>query len=185
MTTWGKVEDFKHFLPRLFEIQTFSPDWLTDAEVLFGKLDYAKWHTWPTKEQSAIRDFLHWFWAYSLTTTSGLSNIEERLCSIAQAGEDMTPFLRYWLENLTPTASKHLADLVFINAHHLTVNGRLSNAFWDGHDKEMKQVTAWLNMPATAEAFEESVVNEKLVETDSAEMQSALMFFATMKAAIK
>src|SRR5438093_641899 len=42
LLTWGDVEDFKHFLPRLFELLTF--DVLeTDPEVLLSKLRYAGW----------------------------------------------------------------------------------------------------------------------------------------------
>ena len=44
LTTWGDVNDFRHFLPRLFELiffDNFSID--VDAESLFRKLPYGKY----------------------------------------------------------------------------------------------------------------------------------------------
>ena len=177
MTTWGEVEDFKHFLPRLFEIKTFSPRRHTDSEVLFGKLDYGNWHGWPIEEQTAVREFLHAFWSYSLTVTAHDWNIEQRLCSIAQTGEDLTPFLSHWTNHLSPTALMHLIGLVCDNANQLTLNGNLSNSFWSEHKKEMQKVIAWIINPGTAKAFEEAILNEPPTDIDSAEMESALIFF--------
>src|SRR5687768_13278272 len=49
LTTFGDVEDFKHFLPRLFEI-TVEDDFAYDTAILFGKLKYADWQNWDEKE---------------------------------------------------------------------------------------------------------------------------------------
>ena len=182
MSTWGSVEDFKHFLPRLFEIQTFGPDWLTDSEVLFGKLDYGHWLTWPVAEQSAIENFLHTYWAFSLTKESWIDNVEIWLCSIAQCVTDLSAYLRYWLDNLDKSATWHLADLVYGNNYSVAAKSKLGNAFWDTRDEQMKQVISWLQNPATAKAFQEAVVKNNFVHNNSPEVQSALMFFSTSAA---
>jgi hypothetical protein len=56
MTTFGDENDFKHFLPRIFELYVFdhvgAPDCLF---VFFGKLDHATWTTWPPAEVVAVR----------------------------------------------------------------------------------------------------------------------------------
>jgi hypothetical protein len=58
MTTWGDGNDFRHFLPRLFELQASATPIPIDNEILFGKLRYARWRTWPSVEQQAVQTFL-------------------------------------------------------------------------------------------------------------------------------
>lgn len=60
MTTWGEVEDFKHFLPRIFELMTISS--FSDI-ITLEKLEYGEWHTWDKTETDAIKEFLLAWWA--------------------------------------------------------------------------------------------------------------------------
>jgi hypothetical protein len=62
MFTWGDVEDFKHFLPRLLELTATEGFLGPDTESLYGRLAYAKFDTWPEAEQTAVRAFAmaHW-----------------------------------------------------------------------------------------------------------------------------
>jgi hypothetical protein len=62
MTTWGDVEDFKHFLPRIFELASAS-GFVVDTAVLLGKLEYGNWSDWPENEQMAIKEILIAWWA--------------------------------------------------------------------------------------------------------------------------
>jgi hypothetical protein len=59
MTAFGDEDDFRHFLPRLFELYVLdhagAPHTLF---MLFGKLDYARWTTWPVDEAAAVRRFI-------------------------------------------------------------------------------------------------------------------------------
>ncbi|MDI9309761.1 MAG: hypothetical protein QM535_06065 [Limnohabitans sp.] len=61
MTTWGNVEDFKHFLPRIFELLS-TGNLLVDTFIVLGKLEYAKWTTWKETEQEVIKVFLLEWW---------------------------------------------------------------------------------------------------------------------------
>lgn len=61
MTTWGDTDDFKHYLPRIFELLS-TTDFIVDTFVVLGKLDYGKWTTWATEEQKVIKDFLLAWW---------------------------------------------------------------------------------------------------------------------------
>src|SRR3954469_10678436 len=47
ITTWGSVDDFKHFLPRILQISAHPHQhfWV-DVEIVFGKLGYAQFETW-------------------------------------------------------------------------------------------------------------------------------------------
>lgn len=60
--TWGGEEDFKHYLPRIFEL-TAKGELMVDTFVIIGKLEYAKWHTWKDDEQQAVREFIIQWWA--------------------------------------------------------------------------------------------------------------------------
>ncbi len=46
MTTWGTVEDFKHFLPRIFELFALESNKFLWSNLIIEKLDYADWYNW-------------------------------------------------------------------------------------------------------------------------------------------
>ena len=50
VTTWGDEYDFKHFLPRILELW----DDCVSHDMLFMKLQYLHWETWPPQEKDAI-----------------------------------------------------------------------------------------------------------------------------------
>jgi len=59
MTTFGAVEDFKHFLPRLLELLTVEPFLgAADLRVVLGKLVHGRWRGWIPAEQLAVERFL-------------------------------------------------------------------------------------------------------------------------------
>src|SRR5207244_42200 len=68
--TWGTGDDFKHFLPRIFELLTTKPDPgldLDTAASIFGRLSYeswcsTRWRTWPKEEQAAISGYFQAVW---------------------------------------------------------------------------------------------------------------------------
>lgn len=57
----GDVEDFKHYLPRIFELLS-TTDFVVDTFVVLGKLNYGNWTCWPVDEQNAIKVFLLSWW---------------------------------------------------------------------------------------------------------------------------
>jgi hypothetical protein len=59
MTTWGDVGDFKHFLPRILELLALDPTEVCgwDVEIAIGKVDYAKWNSWPEEERAPVIRF--------------------------------------------------------------------------------------------------------------------------------
>jgi len=59
LTSFGDADDLRHFLPRLLELYVLdhagAPHTLF---MLFHKLQFAKWTTWPADEGEAVRRFL-------------------------------------------------------------------------------------------------------------------------------
>ncbi len=98
LTTWGDENDFRHFLPRLFELAADEPDSCLDVQVLFGKLHYGGWQSWPEREQEAISKYLQALWSTTLSGEVEASQIEERLCCLGRATDDIEPFLQTWIE---------------------------------------------------------------------------------------
>lgn len=55
MTTFGDVGDFKHFLPRIFELYV-TDYWNApcDFGLFLAKLEYSGWATWPENEREVV-----------------------------------------------------------------------------------------------------------------------------------
>src|SRR5215472_3730060 len=61
--TWGDTNDFRHFLPRVFELLIFAKDYtFTDREIVLSKLYHGEWRNWPAEEQKAVQEFLVELW---------------------------------------------------------------------------------------------------------------------------
>jgi hypothetical protein len=157
MTTWGSEDDFKHFLPRLFEIVAREGEDFTDAEIVLAKLAYGKWRSWPRDEQAAIEDFFHALWLDVLSRHPHPLSADSCLCAIAGSVQDMSFYLDAWSAATPLPAMMHLAEFVVGNASGLagTKSGvRLANAFWSDRPVQAKQVWDWLRAPARAEQLE-------------------------------
>ena len=57
MTTWGSVNDFKHFLPAIFE-RSLGGQLGTPFEIVLGKLGYGEFENRPEHEKAAVRTWL-------------------------------------------------------------------------------------------------------------------------------
>lgn len=111
LNTWGDVDDLRHFLPRLLELALRGDG---DLHGLFAKLRQAGWTDWPEDERDALRACLSVWWE------DGLSSGERPdvpLETLAEAGDDLGPYLESWWGRSTPQALWALADLVSEVAH--------------------------------------------------------------------
>ena len=156
---FGDADDFKHFLPRLFEILLEQSSDLVAPEILLSKLTKALWYEWPMAEQTAISNFLTAFWANGLSEYPGHFDVETSLCAIAQAVEDVTPFLNYWIEPAKLSYRQHLTDFLqtqLDSINFLLKQRRLSNPWWEDRLEQSRQVILWLEAPTTSEKLETS-----------------------------
>ncbi len=165
LLTWGNEVDFKHFLPRLFEIipDADTPGW-ADTAVIFAKLHYANWREWPEVEQTAVEHYLSALWIYCITSADDAYVIDDVLCGIAHAVNNMAPYLNSWTAS-GMVGLNRLAQFIIHEAQSLAKNGKLSNSFWRdrkdpangfGHDRtaQMNQVIEWLLSPDVRELLE-------------------------------
>ena len=150
MTTWGGTEDFKHFLPRLFELVIAEESIVDeiDAEVLFGKLSYARWQQWPLQEQSAVKDYLDTLWLFLLSRSPEAVTLDSFVCAYGQAVEDLTPYLEAWENTHTLFSLGHYFDFLDWNETELQKRN-LRNAFWSPRREQMQQVADWASSSQT------------------------------------
>src|SRR5262249_5780030 len=66
LLVWGDVDDFKHFLPRIFELVVTNGREFADQPIVFKKLYHAEWRYWPQAEQLAIEHFFRALWIWVL-----------------------------------------------------------------------------------------------------------------------
>lgn len=169
LTTWGEEEDFKHFLPRLFELA--ADELLYDGgdlmiETLFDKLHYTHWKNWPANERQAFAEFLHAMWARALTLECDAGQV---LCCIAQTEIELTGFLDHWLYRSGNAGIRKLVEFGNDKLGDLTKYRVIKDAYWDDHNAQVAEVSQWLLAEPTLKHLEEhSVANAGEVGSEQA-----------------
>jgi hypothetical protein len=147
--TWGTGDDFKHFLPRIFELVTNLADPALDLDTaasIFGRLNYeswcsTRWRTWRKEEQSVLSDYFEVVWETVL-----LSDLEdlpfdaahEWIAAIAQAEHDLSKYLDRWLQADSPNAHRSLAAMIVQQG--LPNAKSPSGGYWAGHREQWNAV---------------------------------------------
>lgn len=77
------------------------------------------------------------------------------LCAIAQATDDLSPYLQMWRADRSRTGLRHLADFVADTLDSVMENGTLG-AWWKDRAAQA-QVKEWLTDPATTQRLKEEI----------------------------
>ena len=117
MTTWGNTEDFKHFLPRIYELLV-SEELKIDSSAILGKLNYGKWQSWPDEEKNAIKQFLLAWWAGMTKHTPFFD--KETITEIYNLTGDIDELLYYWVICLDDYSFANYIDLIYCYYSDLT-----------------------------------------------------------------
>lgn len=67
ITTFGDIEDFKHFLPRILELMQNSNSNILEDFITYEKLNYSEWGTWNEDEINAIDNYFLALWEDVIT----------------------------------------------------------------------------------------------------------------------
>ena len=144
LATWGEARDLKHFLPRVLELIATDDCAAFELEAFFGKLRVANWADWPKHEREAVDHYFQALWEACLSSADGSAWVDELLCALGRAINDLTPFLKTWENCRATNGYAHLHAFLDWNAGALLKKRRLSNAFWSDAEEQMDQVIRWL-----------------------------------------
>jgi len=112
MTTWGEVNDFKHFLPRIFDLLASDTQTL-EVFVVFDKLEYGQWKQWSIKEQESIKLFLISWWANSTLSEQKFQG--DNFLYFIRALDQVQPLLDNWSIDIEKDTFKNLIHFIFDN----------------------------------------------------------------------
>lgn len=161
LTTWGGNDDFRHFLPRLFELVVRDPKFYVNTEIVIGKLDCGGWSKWPTDEREAIQNYLYTVWTAILESTTFTIDVETWLACLVSAFDTAKPALEMWSKNSTPMATGRLIEFVRHSFPTLSKNRKIGNAFIDANSCAHAEVLAWLTSPEVVQRLEKCFLEEK------------------------
>jgi hypothetical protein len=136
LTTWGSLDDYKYFIPRILEL-TDDGSLLCDTEITLGKFAYGNFRDWPADEQQAIHDFITSAWQDGVRTAD-LYHADAILCGAAPLLDDVSPLLDY--------ADAFAPEFRFAYAaeHSNQTKRKLLNSFWDDSAPNYQRVLSWL-----------------------------------------
>lgn len=156
ITTFGTVNDFKHFLPRLLELIAYERDFPINEEIVFGKLPYASWRDWPMTEQRAIEAYLPALWRQTIETMDEGMSMQVCLACIGRVVESVSEYLAHWSEAMQQSAVARLRFAEFF-CTEISLDD-LSPTFWEESPEQGKELETWLRDEIPPKLFRRALV---------------------------
>jgi hypothetical protein len=138
MTTWGEVEDFKHFLPRLLELIA-TTGIAYNSGVVLRKLEYAKWNDWEQAEKDSTHSFLLAWWTELVTEKEGFILYEFFDMYNVLGGVD--PLLKHWVIDFEDCSFRNL--VWFIQSNYYDLLGKKSY-FKEFDPASINKLLSWI-----------------------------------------
>lgn len=122
-----------------------------EVEPVFGIYEVGRsfargpWQLWPARQSSAVREFLHAWWAHSLLDPAPTVPVHELLALCAEASATMGPRLTVWESLDGEVPDRHLAEAVAVWEYGL-LGDQLPWDAWDDEDENglRGELTTWL-----------------------------------------
>lgn len=157
LTTFGTLDDFKRFLPRLLELVVFETDssHCPDPQIVLGKIAYAEKGIWPQKstrafngsEKSRLQEYLIAWWRFDLVRLPRKYRETEVLESIGCTTLDIAPYLVEWGQADGIIPAVRLAMLVNHSADEIYKRRELKFCYWEKNLPCREQLMQWLKGP--------------------------------------
>ena len=162
MTTWGDARDFKHFLPRIFELLAELSNDMSgfDVWVTLNKLNYGDFKNWPQNEQVVVHRFLLALWQKLLLEPSDAIDayFENYFPAIANVYPDFNQMLQLWTAADNQHASRRLADFVCRNERKVLKKQVLPG--YEVMPHQGKLFLMWLRSPAVLDKLKQTAPAE-------------------------
>ncbi|MEL6863763.1 MAG: hypothetical protein AAFP19_05055 [Bacteroidota bacterium] len=142
MTTFGDLDDFKHYLPRIFELLA-KRQLSVDVFVILGKLEYGHWDTWEEAEKSSIHQFLKAWWKYDVNHFEYFDT--EILIEIYKISKDLGAMLNDWNLADDTQGFKNYVQLIEYHYHDLKNKNSTFRSF---PPKEVALFLSWIKANA-------------------------------------
>jgi hypothetical protein len=143
ITTWGSVNDYKHFLPRIFEL---TAELKTPYEIwiAFDKLTLAEWNNWTENEHKVIQEFMIALWESILNDNSEKAEWEfkDYFSAIAHFYPNFTELLNVWSESESKASIKHLSEFL-IDEQTALFDRKKINGFHD-QKENAEEFISWI-----------------------------------------
>lgn len=124
LLTWGNIEDYKHFLPRVYElISQFDTPY--EEWILFDKLNRGSWRTWPDDEKTAIENYFICLWRKMLNMNSGKVFFDDYFAAISNVYPNFEELLNIWENDLNEFSIERLIDYYYDNYKVLVIKKNL------------------------------------------------------------
>lgn len=135
LSTWGTLNDFRYFLPRIFELMALE-QLDCDTEVILGKLGYANWTDWPADEQKAVWEFVMALWVQYIRSDD-IWHADAVICGFSRSTSDISLLLTT-ADSLAPDfRSAYISEFARCDRQ------RLTNSFWERSLQSYQQAVDW------------------------------------------
>lgn len=153
MTTWGSANDYKHFLPRIFEL---TAELRTPYEIwiAFDKLILAEWQTWTEEEQKVVNEFMITLWESIVNDNSEKAEWEfkDYFSAIAHFYPNFTDLLEIWTQSESKAGIKNLAG--FIVDEQTTLFDRKKISGFHDQKENTEELINWILSDKTLNKLE-------------------------------
>lgn len=178
--TWGTANDYKHFLPRIFELTAEFRTPSYEVWVAFDKLKHEEFGDWPQEEQEAIDEYLIALWEYILNDNSEIAEREfkDYFSSIARIHSNFSELLNTWAESESKAGMKHLVNFIVDEQNTLFKRRRISGFYdkkenaeefikWILSDLVLNKMEKMFPQFGTEKITEKIIVAQEIILTES------------------
>ncbi len=146
ITTVGDDRDYRHFLPRIFELSVKDPVWLgAEPPVMASRLNMGTWQTWPADQQaSVLRFFRAAFRAVMERHPDEGQSAESWFCGIVTLGESGPETFERWRSSSSPNAALQMASFIIGETKNLNRHAEVRGPFWEEVTNDVRRDMAKL-----------------------------------------
>lgn len=125
--TWGEIEHYKHFLPRICELITKNRQYsFVDLGEIYSKLEHSEWQNWSETEINAIKEYVIFDWIELVNNSK--SEISIRVLENYSKYIDVAVLIENWNLINSQNGLRNFVYFFYLNGteimnHGIKING--------------------------------------------------------------